>query len=321
MQIMKMGDKSVRSMMCELRLKCENDIQSHQHFTSTSLDSFRNSLDSHSSIARSTFQNQAKLRELKAQLRAAEDDFVKALALKTRKEAKRMAMMDSIAATKARVEKLKRVVEEQKARKDEYAEIISQQSKVLSACEEKCKKDSKCREEVEEAITWYNRVLGFRIECGHGIKFIFNNINPNNPKEEYHFTIRHENDVYSLLDCDPYLNDTKELITELNKSNGLFQFARTMREKFEATTCGNMLSLAHVCAAITSDTSTISASAPVSSISTASRSQSPVKQKALQAGDSDRLPKKVNRGKDRLSAIKSPENSAVRRSPRHMVRK
>ncbi|XP_074345377.1 kinetochore protein SPC25 homolog isoform X4 [Apium graveolens] len=306
MQIMKMGDKSVRSMMCELRLKCENDIQSHQHFTSTSLDSFRNSLDSHSSIARSTFQNQAKLRELKAQLRAAEDDFVKALALKTRKEAKRMAMMDSIAATKARVEKLKRVVEEQKARKDEYAEIISQQSKVLSACEEKCKKDSKCREEVEEAITWYNRVLGFRIECGHGIKFIFNNINPNNPKEEYHFTIRHENDVYSLLDCDPYLNDTKELITELNKSNGLFQFARTMREKFEATTC---------------DTSTISASAPVSSISTASRSQSPVKQKALQAGDSDRLPKKVNRGKDRLSAIKSPENSAVRRSPRHMVRK
>lgn len=67
------------------------------------------------------------------------------------------------------------------------------------------------------------------------------------------------------------------------------------------------------------DTSTISASAPVSSISTSSRSQSPVKQKALQAGDSDRLPKKVNRGKDRLSAIKSPENSAVRRSPRHMV--
>lgn len=40
-----------------------------------------------------------------------------------------MALMDSIAATKTRVDKLKRVVEEQKARKDEYAEIISQQSK------------------------------------------------------------------------------------------------------------------------------------------------------------------------------------------------
>ncbi|KAL8116425.1 hypothetical protein AgCh_022792 [Apium graveolens] len=65
----------------------------------------------------------------------------------------------------ARVEKLKRVVKEQNARKDEYAEIISQQSKVLPACEEKCKKDSKCREEVEEAR--YNRVLGFRIESVH----------------------------------------------------------------------------------------------------------------------------------------------------------
>ncbi|KAL8108286.1 hypothetical protein AgCh_024655 [Apium graveolens] len=49
--------------------------------------------------------------------------------VKTRKEAKQMAMMDSITATKVRIEKLKRVVEEQKARKDEYAEIISQQSK------------------------------------------------------------------------------------------------------------------------------------------------------------------------------------------------
>uniref|UniRef100_A0A166J5H7 Kinetochore protein SPC25 n=1 Tax=Daucus carota subsp. sativus TaxID=79200 RepID=A0A166J5H7_DAUCS len=227
-----------------------------------------------------------------------------------------MAMMDSLAATKARVDSLKRVVEEQKARKDKYAEIIFQQSKVLSACEEKCKKDSKCREEVEEAISWYNRVLGFRIQCGLGIKFIFKNINPNDPKEEYYFTIRHENDVYSLLDSDPCLNDTKGLIIELNKSNGLFQFVRTMREKFEATTSGtspNTITLVP-------DTSTITASAPVSSISTCISSESPIKQKALQAGDSDRLPKKPNRGKGRLSDLKAPESSSVRRSPCHATK-
>ena len=40
-----------------------------------------------------------------------------------------MAMMDSLAAAKARVDSLKRVVEEKKARKDEYAEIMFQQSK------------------------------------------------------------------------------------------------------------------------------------------------------------------------------------------------
>ncbi|KAL1834622.1 hypothetical protein ACET3Z_004273 [Daucus carota] len=304
-----------QSNIRELQLKCENEIETQHHKTTSSLRSFRGSLESQLSISQTTYQNQAKLGKLRAELRAVEDDLVKALALKTRKEAKRMAMMDSLAAAKARVDSLKRVVEEKKARKDEYAEIMFQQSKVLSACEEKCKKDSKCRE-VEEAISWYNRVLGFRIECGLGIKFIFKNINPNDPKEEYYFTIRHENDVYSLLDSDPCLNDTKDLIIELNKSNGLFQFVRTMREKFEATTSGTSPNT------ITQvpDTSTITASAPVSSISTGISSESPIKQKALQAGDSDRLPKKLNRGKGRLSDLKAPESSSVRRSPRHAVR-
>lgn len=36
-----------------------------------------------------------------------------------------------------------------------------------------------------------------------------------------------------MLDCNPPLNDTRELIGELNKSNGLFKFVRTMREKFQ----------------------------------------------------------------------------------------
>jgi len=35
-----------------------------------------------------------------------------------------------------------------------------------------------------------------------------------------------------VIDCDPQLNDAKELIIELNKSNGMFKFVRTMREKF-----------------------------------------------------------------------------------------
>ncbi|GFP79041.1 pyruvate phosphate dikinase 2 [Phtheirospermum japonicum] len=46
---------------------------------------------------------------------------------KTRKEAKRMAMMESISTIKARVEELNRLVEDQRERKDEYAAIISQQ--------------------------------------------------------------------------------------------------------------------------------------------------------------------------------------------------
>lgn len=73
------------------------------------------------------------------------------------------------------------------------------------------------------------------------------------------------------------------------------------------------------CVTLEQDTSTISASVPGSSIFTSGKSQSPVKKKAIPAEDNNRLPKKVHRGKDHLSAIKSPEYSSVRSSPCHTV--
>lgn len=48
--------------------------------------------------------------------------------VKTRKEAKRMAIMESVSVMKARVEELKGLVKDQRGRKDEYATIIAQQS-------------------------------------------------------------------------------------------------------------------------------------------------------------------------------------------------
>lgn len=43
-----------------------------------------------------------------------------------------------------------------------------------------------------------------------------------------------------MVDCDPQLNDTNELLRELNKSNGLFKFVRIMREKFQAAVAHGM---------------------------------------------------------------------------------
>lgn len=40
--------------------------------------------------------------------------------------------------------------------------------KALKECEEKRKQDTERREEIVEAIAWYNKVLGFRIERGRG---------------------------------------------------------------------------------------------------------------------------------------------------------
>ncbi|KAF6171867.1 hypothetical protein GIB67_011764 [Kingdonia uniflora] len=93
------------------------------------------------------------------------------------------------------------------------------------------------KEHIQDAISWYNKFLGFRVEGGHGVKFIFNNINSQNPNKEYSFTLRHADDNYTLLDCDPYLGD----IQELNQTNDFFKFVRIMREKFQATTLKEIL--------------------------------------------------------------------------------
>lgn len=43
-----------------------------------------------------------------------------------------------------------------------------------------------------------------------------------------------------VLKCDPRLSGTTELVYELNKSNGLFKFVRTMRERFQQAAAQGM---------------------------------------------------------------------------------
>ncbi|KAF8399744.1 hypothetical protein HHK36_015615 [Tetracentron sinense] len=314
-------EESIRSKMEELRLLSDREISIQHQKVSSAMTSFRKSMQSVTLVAEETSKNQVQLGKLKAHLREVEDDLVKALAVKNRKEAKRMATIDSISATKARVEELKRRVQDQRDRKDEYATIISQQSHALTTLEEKSNQETKHKEDLEDAILWYNRVLGFRIEGGHGVKFIFTNINLKNPNEEYSFTIRHANDIYTLLDCDPYLDDTKELINELNQTNGLFKFVRVMRGKFQAAATAGFLPQP---TSLRPDSSANSISAPVSSISTDSKSESLSKQNELQDQyeEIDRPPKKFNHGRAGKPAIVSPGSaSSLRRSPRFKVKK
>ncbi|MCD7447940.1 hypothetical protein HAX54_036308 [Datura stramonium] len=305
--------------MEELRLVCDREIPIQQQKIDAATRSFKNSLDSAKAEAQETLQLQTKVGKLKVELRELEDKLVKALAAKTQKEAKQIAVADSISATKDRVEELRGVVENQRARKDEYAAIISQQTDELKAYKEKHNQTAEQREEIEEAIAWYNRVLGLRIECGHGVKFIFTNIDANNQDKEYFFTVRHENDVYTLIDCDPQLNDVKELLRELNKSNGLFKFVRTMREKFQAAvTHGTFQDIA----SRDQDTSMITMSAPVSSISTDSRGEVLSLQQEHQSDEHNRNSRKLDRAKESRAAVLSPGSaSSLRRSPRFKVKR
>ncbi|XWS50912.1 hypothetical protein CRYUN_Cryun12cG0131300 [Craigia yunnanensis] len=231
-------EQSPKTKMESLRSICDRVVLIQQQKIDSVTASFPTSLHSIKALVQDNVQNHAKLAKMKANLREAEDELVKVLAEKTRKEAKQ------ISAIKARVEELKRTVQVQRVRRDEYGAIISQQSLALAKTEEEAKHGIEENGEIHKAISWYNRVLGFQIEGGHGVKFTFNDINIKNPKQEYSFTIRHANDAYSLLDCDPHLNGTKELINELNKTNGLFKFVRIMREKFqEAAALGKEMKL------------------------------------------------------------------------------
>ncbi|KAL4282735.1 hypothetical protein GQ457_16G024240 [Hibiscus cannabinus] len=218
---------------CDCDCDCDREIPVQQQIIDSFAASFPTSLHLIKALALDTAQNHAKLAKMKANLREAEDELVKVLAAKTRKEAKQMDTRDSISAIKARVEKLGRIVQVQRARRDEYESIISQESLALEKIEEKVKHAIEENGEIHEAISWYNRVLGFQIEGGYGVKFTFTDMNIESPKQEYSFTIRHADDAYSVLDCDPPLNGIKELVNELNRTNGLFKFVRIMREKFQ----------------------------------------------------------------------------------------
>ncbi|KAJ8753596.1 hypothetical protein K2173_022837 [Erythroxylum novogranatense] len=291
--------ESVREI-CERAIPVE--LQKMDAFTA----SFAKSLDSIKARAEETARNQVKLGVVKSRLREAEDEFVKVLAVKTRNEAQQMAIKDSMSATRARIEELKRTLQVQKARKDYYAAVMSQQTVG------KRNQENEQKEGIEEAVFWYNRVLGFHIEGGHGVKFTFRNISMKNPYDEYSFTIRHENDTYTLLTCDPQLNDTKDLIHELNRTNGFFKFVRTMREKFKEAASTGVLS---ECKVLHQESSTVSLSAPALSVST-DRSESPLKNEH-QREEIKKHSKMNSLGKGAKQAILSP----VRKSPRFKAKK
>ncbi|KGN63556.1 kinetochore protein SPC25 homolog [Cucumis sativus] len=311
------ANDSVRARLEKLRILRENEIPVQQQKMESFADSFYKSVESISVRSRANALSQGKLGELKARLRETEDELVKALAVKTRKEAKRLTIIDSIATSKSRTEELRNTLQDCKARRDEYATIISQQSLVLSSSERKETQESECRNEIQEAISWYKRVLDFHIEGGYGVKFSFKKINIDNPDEEYSFTIRHANDTYMLLDCNPSLSDIKELIHELNKTNGLFKLVRIMRRRFQEAAAEGAGAPA---LSLHQGSSVISTSAPVLSSSTEGSESSTEEINIDEVEETNKHSKNILPRKN--PAIHSSGSAfSLRRSPRFKVRK
>ncbi|KAL9294258.1 Kinetochore protein SPC25 [Arabidopsis thaliana] len=302
------GGDTTKETMASLGLICEKDIHEQRLKIDSFIASpFRRSMNSLVERAQATAQSQVELMNLKSDLREAEDELVKVLAVKTRKEARQMGIRDSISATQSRIEVLRRTLQLQKSKKDDSVRIISQQLQALSTSKDNAGKVTEDKADIHEAISWYNQALGFRVEAGHGVKFTFTNIDAKRPTREFSFTVHYGNDIYTLLDCDLQLDNINEMVQKLNKTNDLFRFVRLMREQFLKSTLSELPTHS---GQLQQETSVISASAPDISFSTDTNMSTP---------ENKRSKVQVNRRQKRASEsplIAPVSTSATRRSSR-----
>ncbi|KAG8053788.1 hypothetical protein GUJ93_ZPchr0001g29830 [Zizania palustris] len=180
---------------------------------------------------------------------------------------------ESISNATATNEQLRTLVIDQRARRDEYRHAIE-------ALE--VNSDATGTNNLEEAIMWYKKFLGFQVVGGEGVKFVFSKIDLHNPDIEFFFCIKLNKDRYNLLQCNPSLKDSEELVKDLNCTNDLFKFVRIMRERFQAAAINGILPSSSFCldTSPTTDSSQPSLSTDTGSGSTPatqSRSQSRAK--------------------------------------------
>lgn len=302
-------------MECSTSLtRCEAEITQQIHTVDAFAASFSKSFQSIKTTAQQTAKTQVQLDEVKDKLKEVEDELVKVLAEKTRKEAKRMALLDAIASAKARVGNLNSSIQEVRTRKQEYNSFLSQQS---LASEGRLNEGIEHTDETQEAISWYNRVLGFHVKGGRGVKFTFKNINLMNPNEEYSFTVFHDKNTYTLLRCEPSFDGIEELVHELNKTDGLFKFVRVMRKKFqEALTQGSLV----LTTVNPGESAFISSSAPGTSVRSDSTTMEN-EHEVERSGSSAQLKKKQVRRRKSLAPLSPDSASSVRQSPRLKTRR
>ncbi|VAH70284.1 unnamed protein product [Triticum turgidum subsp. durum] len=173
-----------------------------------------------------------KLNALKGQLRGLEAGLAEALSTQLKKESECKLTSESISNATATNEQLRGLLLDQRARRDEFANVISHQLQAIEALEANV--DVMGKKNLDEAIMWYNKFLGFRVVAGEGVKFVFSKVDMQSPDDEYSFCIKVNKDEYSLIQCTPLLKDTEELVKDLNCTNDLFKFVRIMRARFQA---------------------------------------------------------------------------------------
>uniref|UniRef100_A0A0E0KCU0 Kinetochore protein SPC25 n=1 Tax=Oryza punctata TaxID=4537 RepID=A0A0E0KCU0_ORYPU len=239
------GAIELRRRMAAQCLAFERQIADGRERTKAAASAFSAALLSARSLANHTISQREKFNQLKDQLRKLEADFAQALSIQVSNKTKYDLTSQSITNATATNEQLRSLVTDKRARRDEYANVISSQLEAIEALE--AKTDAAGKKNLDEAFMWYKKFLGFQVVGGEGVKFVFSKIDVRNPDSEYSFCIKLNKDRYNLLQCTPFLKDSEELVKDLNCSNDLFMFVRIMRERFQAAAINGLLPASSFC--------------------------------------------------------------------------
>ncbi|KAM3336561.1 hypothetical protein ACQJBY_030524 [Aegilops geniculata] len=299
----------LRRDMAAARAACDRRIAQGRERTAAATSAFRGAILSARSLAEHSVAHREKLNALKDQLRGLEAGLAEALSTQLKKESECKLTSESISNAAATNEQLRGLVLEQRARRDEFANVIAHQLEAIEALEANV--DAMGKKNLDEAITWYNKFLGFRVVAGGGVKFVFNKVDMQNPEDEYSFCIKVNKDEYSLIQCIPLLKDTEELVKDLNRTNDLFKFVRTMRARFQAAGINGFPPATSLC----TDTSSTPVSSPPA-VSVDTTSEGTTNQSHSRSRSKSQDPRAKRGVPPRSTASPLTSGSGTRRSPR-----
>ncbi|KAL6619807.1 hypothetical protein ACP70R_034946 [Stipagrostis hirtigluma subsp. patula] len=263
-------------------------------------------LSSARSVAQQNSSRREELKGLEDQFRGLQAELHQARSVKLRMESKDKLTRELISTSVAKIEELKKLVSDSRNKIDKLAAVISDQLLDLEALEAKSNKDAAWQEKRVEAFSWFEK-LGIKVIVGKGVKFVFNQIDPQCP-EEYSFTLDIDNDRYNLLQCDPHIKDIEELVKDLNLGSDFYKFVRIVREKFQDITVNGTISVSPV-------VSSVSVSSPVMMPVDTRREDVSSQTRSRNKNKGQSLPAKRSAASLSAASPAAPASS-LRRSPR-----
>uniref|UniRef100_A0ACD5W3G3 Uncharacterized protein n=1 Tax=Avena sativa TaxID=4498 RepID=A0ACD5W3G3_AVESA len=269
----------------------------------------RAGLQSARSGGRQTLSRQEGLAGLKKQVLDLEAALAQALSHKHTKESKCERTRESISTSAAACEQLRNLVADQRSRRDQHATAVSRVLQAVEALEIKSSEDEQWRKDIDKAVFWYQESLGLQVIAGEGVvKFIFDKVDLQIPDKEFSFSLKVDNDRYTLTQSSQPVEDSEELLKDLNLTNDLDKFVKIIRQRLQAALVNGTPS---VTTTVCPDASPLPISSPVIG-SVDSRNKSGADQNHSQSKNK----KQALPAKRRASALSAASPCSVRRSPR-----